>query len=144
MAAVIDSMSRSASLIDELREERSAVWSLYCKIAEMKPFSNVDKLKPVLAEFSQLLIDYVSLGHFGVYEHLLHEQKVASPELSFANSIYPKFSSTTEQAIEFSEEYDVATQNIDTFYLAQDLSILGENLAERMEIEDRLCSILNR
>lgn len=135
-------MPESTYLVEELREERSAVWALYCQLAGMTPFASFSSLKPVLSEFSQLLIDYVSLGHFGVYEHLLQDKQNQSSALSIANSIYPKFTSTTENAVDFSDAYDGQKNSFNIESFVNDLSKLGENLADRMEMEDQLCSIL--
>lgn len=134
--------SQNRLLVTALQEERSEVWSLYCKIAEMKPsFANSEKVRPVLSQFLQLLIDYISLGHFGVYEHLLTE-KQQQLALDYANRIYPTFSNTTATAVSFSDAYGEGKRNFNTDRLAADLSVLGEELAKRMELEDRLCSML--
>lgn len=129
-------------LVTSLQEERSAVWSLYCQIAEMKPYASENHIRPVLSKFSQLLIDYVSLGHFSIYEHLLTEKQDQSSVLSYAEQIYPAFSNTTASAVNFSDAYDDGKRKFKTDKLAQDLSALGEQLAERMELEDKLCSML--
>ena len=130
-------------LVTALQEERSAVWAMYCKMAEMKPFfADSEKLRPLLSRFSQLLIDYVSLGHFGIYEHLLTEQQQQAEVLTYANRIYPAFSNTTASAISFNDAYDDGKRNFKTEHLESDLSRLGEHLARRMELEDRLCSML--
>lgn len=139
----LEKTSQSRQLVTALQEERSAVWVLYCKIAEMKPeFANSEKVRPILCRFSQLLIDYVSLGHFGIYECLLTEKQQTDAVLYYANRLYPAFSNTTETAICFNDAYDEGKRKFNTENLATDLSRLGENLARRMELEDRLCSML--
>lgn len=127
-------------LVAELQEERSQVWGLYCQIADMKPQFSSGEIRPLLSNFLQLLIDYVSLGHFGMYEQLT--KTCHADELSYAGRIYPKFSRTTASAVSFSERYENGKCQIKADHLAQDLSVLGEHLAERMELEDRLCSML--
>lgn len=141
-AEIIDKISCKQHLVETLQEERSAVWALYCRIAEMKPSFCEQTIKPMLSEFSQLLIDYVSLGHFGIYEHLLAEKQYPSPALSYAEQIYPVFSSTTASAVSFNDAYESGKRNFKPDNLERDLSLLGERLAERMELEDRLCSML--
>lgn len=142
MSALLEPQAKNIDLVEELREERSAVWALYCKMAGMKPFSNISSMKPLLTEFSQLLIDYISLGHFGVYEHLLNDKKDEADALSLANELYPKFTSTTASAVDFTDEYDGQSPSFNLDNFVKDLSKLGENLADRMELEDQLCSIL--
>lgn len=137
-----DTSSNNLHLVAALQEERSAVWALYCQLAEMKPFSSENAIRPMLSEFSQLLIDYISFGHFSIYEHLIVEKQHQISALSHAEKMYPAFSSTTASAVSFSDIYDDGRRKFNTENLAQDLSMLGERLAERMELEDRLCSML--
>lgn len=135
---------RSYQLIAELEKERREVWSLYCQIADLKPFTRPDAVRARLTGFSQLLIDYVSLGHFGVYERLLAGTERRERVLSVAKDIYPEFSTTTEAAISFNDKYE-KVEDIDRFdELERDLSELGEWLAKRTELEDRLCELMRR
>lgn len=128
-------------LVAELQEERSKVWGLYCRIAELKPLFDSHEIRPLLSDFLQRLIDYVSLGHFGVYEYLLNDPR-QSTKLFYAEQLYPAFSTTTKSVVSFNERYDSHLRKLRTDALIQDLSVLGEQLAQRMELEDRLCSIL--
>ena len=133
---------QACQLIAELQHERQEVWSLYCHVAELKPFSANDTVKSLLTQFSQLLVDYVSLGHFGVYERLLAGTERRSRVLTVAKELYPEFSKTTDAAISFNDKYD-NVQKIEVFEdLEQDLSVLGESLAKRIDLEDRLCEVM--
>lgn len=132
----------TAALIDELRKERHEVWAMYCRIAELKPFSAGKKVQTRLSEFSQLLVDYVSLWHFGIYERLLSGNEKRQALLSFANELYPELSRTTDAAIVFNDKYEHAKNHLTPSALEQDLSVLGENLAIRMSLEDKLCNML--
>lgn len=130
-------------LVSELQQERHQVWSLYCKIAEQKPFSCSSKTQSLLTKFSQLLIDYVSLGHFGMYERLLSGKERREAVLSEAKEIYPEFSRTTEAVISFNDKYDDNNQKrLSVDKLEADLSSLGESLAKRIELEDILCRLI--
>jgi regulator of sigma D len=131
-------------LIGKLQNERQEVLSLYCNFAGLKPFSSNDAVKNLLTQFSQILVDYVSLGHFGVYERLLAGTERRSRVLSVAKEIYPEFSATTDAAISFNDKYD-NVEKIEVFeYLEQDLSALGESLAKRGSLEDRLCEVMQQ
>ena len=133
---------QSYELIAKLQNERQKVLSLYCNFTELKPFSANDAVKSLLTQFSQILVDYVSLGHFGVYERLLAGTERRSRVLSVAKDIYPEFSSTTDAAISFNDKYD-NVEKIGVFEdLEQDLSALGESLAKRIDLEDRLCEVM--
>jgi len=133
---------QSNELIAKLQNERKEVWSLYCNVAELKPFSANDAVKSLLTQFSQMLVDYVSLGHFGVYERLLAGTERRNRVLSVAKELYPEFSATTDAAISFNDKYD-NVEKIEVFDdLEQDLSTLGESLAKRIELEDQLCEVM--
>jgi regulator of sigma D len=131
-------------LINELQNERQELWSLYFHVAELKPFSAQKQVKNMLTEFSQILVDYVSLGHFGVYERILKGNERRTQVLAVAKDIYPEFSATTEAAISFNDKYE----NLDTMSvfdnLEHELSALGENLAKRIDLEDKLCELLKK
>ncbi len=130
-------------LINELLEERHQVWSLYCRVAELKPFVCNRQVKSKLAEFSQLLIDYISLGHFGIYQRILECKEQRSQIFKLAEEMYPRFVKTTEAAVSFNDKYDHTENSKLIEQLEQDLSTLGENLAQRIDMEDRLCEMIS-
>ena len=133
-------------LIKELQKERTQVWGLYGNIAELKPSNaNHDQVLPVINEFAQLMVDYISLGHFGIYQRILDGNERRRKVLSAAEEMYPEYSATTETAVSFNDKYETEQaidQHLDS--LEQDLSKLGEDLALRIETEDKLCEMLRR
>jgi regulator of sigma D len=128
-------------LIAELQKERQEVWSLYCNIAELIPFSANRTVRKKLARFSEILIDYVSLGHFGVCEYLFAGADSLDPALSVVEKIELALSASTEVAVSFNDKYESDAAIIPD-ELKQDLSALGESLAIRSELEDRLCDLM--
>ena len=133
----------SKSLIKELQQERREVWSLYCRIAELKPFSSGEKVQETLTEFSQMLVDYVSLGHFGIFQRIIDGNERRESVLSAAKDIYPGFIETTDAAVFFNDKYDKKTDADFTKELEKDLSWLGEKLAKRIDLEDKLCELIS-
>lgn len=129
-------------LVTELQQERHEVWSLYCQIAELKPFNGNTDIKLILKQFAEMLVDYVSLGHFGIYDRLLAGTERRESVLNNANAYYPEYSQTTEDVVSFNDRYDPDRKTLDLTDLEADLSRLGESLAKRMEIEDNLCNLL--
>lgn len=136
-----DRRQHNQHLVSELQKERRQVWSLYCEVADLKPFSASSETHSALTKFSQLLVDYVSLGHFGIYEYLLSGKERREKVLTAAKNIYPEFSRTTEAVISFNDKYDDSKNNFNVDKLESDLSALGEDLAKRIELEDELCSL---
>lgn len=135
---------RTVQLIAELQAERQDLWSLYCQIGEMKPFTDVGSIKTKLAQFAEVLVDYVSLGHFGLYERILSGTERRESIMTFATDIYPDFSEVTELSVAFNDKYEKAEDAAALMTLADDLSELGESLAKRFELEDQLCALMRR
>jgi len=135
---------QASQLIIELQNERQELWSLYFHVAELKPFSAKKQVKNKLTEFSQILVDYISLGHFGVYERILAGNERRSRVLSVAQEIYPEFSATTEAAVSFNDKYEKIDEKTTFDNLEKELSALGENLAKRIDLEDQLCALLKK
>jgi len=78
---------------------------LYCHIAELIPFSANRTVKRKLARFSEILIDYISLGHFSVCEYLLAAADKSDPALSVVRKIDLALSASTEAAASFNDKY---------------------------------------
>jgi len=133
---------QSQKMVDELRQERKQVWALFCQIAEQKPFENGDKLAPVLEQFAEILVDYVSLGHFGLFERALSGNERRAHIFEVVKQVYPLYAQTTDAVIMFNDSFDVANKKIDFNVLEQSLSRLGEDLAKRMDLEDQVCAAL--
>lgn len=90
--------------------------------------------------FCQVLMDYVSAGHFEVYDQLLTEAEnfQDSSEL-LLQDIYPKLSVTTAAILKFNDIFDTDEHCIQAIdQLKTELSTLGEQLTNRFAYEDRL------
>lgn len=135
---------RTVQLIDELQNERQDLWSLYCQIGDLKPFTDEEPVKTKLMRFAEVLVDYVSLGHFGLYERILAGTERRTSLMTTATDIYPEFSEVTELSVSFNDKYENAGGTAAFTSLADDLSVLGESLAKRFELEDRLCALMRR
>lgn len=126
------------SLIKELLEERQQMWSLYCTLGGMQPFSAAQNPDDKVQEFCQLLVDYISLGHFGIYQRLTDGTERRQRVLAVAGQIYPRIVQAAEMAVEFNDKYENLAGDALSADLAEDLSKLGEELAMRIELEDEL------
>lgn len=129
------------SLIDRWLDARQQLLINFCGMFKTGDMKNLQTLPDgeVLTDFCQQLMDYVSLGHFEVYESLVancHVQGDAS--LSLARGLYPEISKTTDIALVFNDKY-TNINNVDKYdVLSDDLSRMGVALAERFELEDQL------
>lgn len=90
----------------------------------------------------QLLVDYVSAGHFEVYHELLEEaESFADGSSALAQNLMPAIGDTTEVILAYEEKYTSA--NCDDGKLKRDLSALGEVLESRFLLEDKLIAGLH-
>jgi regulator of sigma D len=90
----------------------------------------------------QILVDYVSAGHFEVFHELLHEaESFADGSVSLARQLMPAIGDTTEVILAYEEKYGGQKEHADT--LERDLSALGELLESRFVLEDRLIAGLH-
>ncbi|AMB84187.1 transcriptional regulator [Pseudomonas agarici] len=92
-----------------------------------------------LQEFCGGLVDYVSAGHFEIYEQLTGEAKVFGDErgLELAETIYPRIEVITEKLLAFNDLCDAGK------CVAQKFQELGGLLHERFELEDCLIEVLH-
>ncbi len=99
-----------------------------------------------LSMFCDLLMDYLSSGHFEIYEQLLREgSEFDDGSLEKAQQLFPLIQPTTDQALDFNDKYssmkDPTVQQIREF--AEQLSILGESLESRFSLEDTMIELLH-
>ncbi len=116
-------------LIKGWLKQRQELLVLYSQLCE------TNRLDPQKLElFCQTLMDYISAGHFKVFEKVAesypdYQQKGLDPNL------LEQISSTTDFSLDFNEKY---TEPTGFESLLQDLSELGEHLAHRMDWEDKI------
>jgi len=131
-------------MIEELLQERQQMWNLYWELAELKPFDrHKEPLEQVLDRFCQIMIDYISLGHFGIYRRIIEGTERRRRVLEAAEKLYPAIAEATEVALKFNDQYENA-QLTDHDVLRRELSKLGEALATRIELEDQLIAAMRR
>ena len=131
---------QTSHLTEELLAERTQVWNLYCSVAGVESYQSNKPMEEQVQEFCQMLVDYISLGHFGVYQRIIDGSERRKSIVAAAERIYPQISQATEVALSFNEKYKVLTPEMNLNQLADDLSALGAQLATRIELEDELIS----
>ncbi|MCP5419732.1 MAG: Rsd/AlgQ family anti-sigma factor [Gammaproteobacteria bacterium] len=143
----IDSIHSKAipDLISKLLKKRQDVLVLLNRLATTKPEMSLQEIDPLLRHFCQMLVDYVALGHFEVYQCFeeIHSDTSRCKKIKkLACQLYPRIAETTHQTIAFNDHYDTPQLSLDSF--REDLSVLGEQLATRIELEDRLIAAVNQ
>lgn len=95
-------------------------------------------VRETLEEFQEILVDYIAAAHFGLYQRIAEGQERRQGVLEKAREIYPRIARSTDIAVEFTEKYDTPTDTLISTQLAADLSLLGEEITARIELEDQL------
>jgi len=118
---------------------------LFCRVAGLEPYSADSPVAEVMDAFCQVLIDYIALGHFELFKRAAEGTEQRQKAWRVAEENYRKFLEATQIAIEFNDKYDCAKRNraVGVEHLSEDLSRLGEALATRLEIEDRVISAMS-
>lgn len=133
---------RSREKLATLVKTRSETLSLYTELANQRPFEADDVTNEALQEFCQALIDYAASAHFQLYRFISDKLERRTPVIEVADKVYPQIIQTTDVILRFNDKYDsVDLVNGDREVLAlldSDLSNLGETLAERIQLEDRV------
>ncbi len=131
-----------SELIDRWLLGRQNLLVIYSDLAAISEFSDDPDHGERVQEFSEQLVDYVSAGHFEVYEQLLREGREFNEKegLEEARKLLERIGDSTEQALDFNDKYLTPD---DLSALADDLSTLGEALVNRFEAEDRIIAVLH-
>jgi regulator of sigma D len=133
----------SQELVQKLVAERTEMLSLYCQLAGLEPYGNgknsrVKHSQELLQKFCQVLVDYIAAGHFSLYERIVNGTERRQQISALAENLYPRIAKSTEAALDFNDKYDCGDHCEIAASFSDDLSRLGEELAARIELEDKL------
>lgn len=137
-----DRRQRTRQLIDKMLAQREQLMALLCQVSGVEPFATEKPLPQLLEEFCQVLVDYIASGHFGLYERIAVGTERRKAVVKLAQQSYAKIVDTTQVALDFNEKYDDLKDRDDLEILQPDLWRLGEELATRIELEDKLIESL--
>ncbi len=130
-------------LLTRWLKERRAVLGKYTEIVVTLD-SSLDReaLMSRQKALCELLVDYVSAGHFEVFHELLNEaESFGDDSRALAENLIPAIGDTTEVILAYEEKYGNARGQPEK--LKRDLSALGEVLESRFVLEDRLIAGLH-
>ena len=130
-------------LIDNWLHERRELVKAYEAVKAEQKSSNPKR--KTQKEFCQILVDYVSAGHFEIYEQLNKEAEAFDDVrgLNLANTLYPRIEAITQVALDFNDQCDGKNHRPDCEKLAAKFKALGVLLDERFELEDCLIEVLH-
>ena len=133
---------KTHSMVKELLQERQHMWLLYCQFASKDEEADDHSVELAVRHFCQVLIDYISLGHFGIYQRIAEGNERRKKVMVVAQQVYPLLIELTGDAVNFNDKYENLHDEALKRELNTDLSALGESLAARIELEDQLIDSL--
>ena len=142
-----DRRTRTQKEIKQLLDERNSVLAQYCTLThhvDGQHHRDVETLRELLQDFCQDMVDYIATGHFEIYRRIEDGAERRHELLDLSEEIFHKIINTTKVAINFNDLYDLSNEfnpeilkNFPSL-----LSELGENLAVRIELEDKFINTL--
>ena len=125
-----------------LLESRTITLTLYSQLANFRPFKPDQEIQLALQEFCEALVDYTASAHFQLYRFIDEGTERRQNVVELAENVYPKIADTTQKILDFNEKYDCEDHCNNLSQLDQDMSALGELLADRILYEDQIIEVL--
>ncbi len=125
-----------------LLESRTETLTLYSQLAGLRPFKPDEEVQLALQEFCEALVDYTASAHFQLYRFIDEGTERRKNVVELSENIYPKIAETTQTILDFNEKYDCEDHCNNLSQLDQDMSVLGEILADRILYEDQIIAAL--
>ena len=143
LESLTERVGGSNELVDQWLYARKHLLVAYYNMVGIKP--NKESLSALnekaLDNICHNQEDYLSAGHFNIYERVIDEMEGASPLLA-ATQIYPQLEANTQQIMDF---YDTNLENAidddNCIEFQQALSGIGEALEARFSLEDKLIEL---
>jgi len=136
--SVEDRRARSREKLHTLVETRTQTLALYADLAAHQPFSAAPAVADSIQNFCQALVDYAASAHFQLYRYIADNKERRQSVIDVAQQVYPRIAHTTDAILDFNDRYDIAHFGERVDGLADDLSSLGEMLADRIQWEDKI------
>ncbi len=130
-------------LLTRWLQERRALLGKYTEIVvTLDGFATDEAFMSRQSKLCELLVDYISAGHFEVFHELINEaEQFADGSCAIAEKIMPAIGDTTEVILAYEEKY--ANDGEQNEKLRRDLAALGEMLESRFQLEDQLIAGLH-
>lgn len=129
----------SSEVIDHWLDTRQTLLVEYCHLATATTLPAPNELQ----SFCQTLVDYISEGHFKIYEMVMDRWKATgfSPTEEIDHT-YGRIVLTTDPLLNFTDRYAEIDEDDALEAFDSDLSLIGEILETRFEVEDQLIQLI--
>jgi regulator of sigma D len=142
LSEIQDRREGSKELIQHMLKERNQLLGLLLQVSSDSSQKEQEQLVSDLEEFVQVLVDYIAAGHFGLYDRIAEGKERRKSISDLAVEIYPRIEQSTQIALAFDEKYNPDNENRKLEQFAKDVSMLGEELTTRIELEDKLIQLM--
>ncbi|UTV27601.1 sigma D regulator [Photobacterium atrarenae] len=137
----------TSDVIDHWLMSRQQLLIDYCKLAGLPPFEHKQRQLPTAAQlqlFSQQLVDYISEGHFKIYDMVMARWNATgySPTEEIS-TLYSQITETTDPLLNFTDRYGDIKEDDEIPDFDNDLSAVGELIESRFELEDELIELIS-
>lgn len=138
----------TSDVIDHWLMSRQQLLIDYCKLAGLPPFEQKTRQLPTSSQlqlFSQQLVDYISEGHFKIYDMVMERWNATgySPTEEISK-LYAQITQTTDPLLNFTERYtDISEDDDELPDFDTDLSAVGELIEVRFALEDGLIELIS-
>ena len=132
-----------SEMIERWIEERRELLVKYCELTEVTDFLDPkNNYDAELQQFCEIMVDYVSVGHFEVFEQITKEAEIFGNDQGLDKSpeLIDKIQTTTELILDFNDKY-ITAKDLDALII--DLAALGETFVQRFADEDVLIDLLH-
>lgn len=138
-------VQRVEALVQRWLTERQALIVLLLALGdEARRALDPTPLPERLQAFCEILMDYVSAGHFEIYDELLAEAEARqSRHLAAGQSLLSQLQASTDAAIRFNDIFEGPADADALAHLSHELNELGQVLEERFACEDRMIALLH-
>ena len=118
--------------------ERRELITSYCILVSEK--DSGDEPSAELEAFCEVLVDYLSAGHFEIFTELECEARTFDARgIQLVKALYPYLEQSTDVALGFNDRCEQLRINHSGIeQVREELSRLGESLTDRFELEDQL------
>ncbi len=134
-------------VVTELLEERQQLLLSFCKAAGLnaggKQTVTADQLA-VLRRLCQVLMDYYALWQFEIHDYLLRNKARYSQALIELQQASDSLDESRTIAVAFNDKYDFENHTLHMDRLEHDLSLLGEEIAQQLGLEDRIIDAMGK
>jgi len=130
-----------ARAINELMAERQQLLISFCRMAGLDAGvkAAVHSDQPVeLRELCQILMDYYALWQFEIHDLLLSSGTWYPDALEALKQAAGRLEESRIIAVAFNDKYDSEGHALQMDRLEHDLSLLGEEIAQQIGLEDRI------